>query len=84
MERDFIAHHIKKDLWIEHLLASMQPRKYSKDYSKHLTEYWRIRKALEALGDVFRSTQRMQDLTTKSSGDCQTRSSETAHRRGIF
>jgi hypothetical protein len=35
MEREYIAHHIRrKNSGLEHLIASMQPRKYSKDYSK--------------------------------------------------
>ena len=57
MEREFIAHHIKEDdSGFEHLIASMQPRKYLKEYSKHSTEHWRILEALEVLEDVFRST----------------------------
>ena len=57
MEREFIAHHIKEDyLGLEHLIVSMQPRKYSKDYSKHSMEHWRILEALEVLEDAFRST----------------------------
>ena len=37
MEREYIAHHIyvKKDSGLEHLIASMQPKKHSKDYSNH-------------------------------------------------
>ena len=36
MEREYIAHHIKRsDSGLEHLIASMQPKKYSEDYSKH-------------------------------------------------
>ena len=30
MEREFITHHIKEDSGLEHLIASMQPKKYSK------------------------------------------------------
>ena len=71
MEREFIAHHIKDDSGLEHLIASMQPRNYSKDYPKHSV-------------NVFRSTRCLQDSTTKSSGACQTQGSVTAHRRGIF
>ena len=56
MEREFIARHIKEDSRLEHLIASMQPRKYLEDFLKHSTEYWRIQEALEALGDVFRRT----------------------------
>ena len=57
MEREFILHHIKEDdSGCENLIASMQPRKYSKDYSKHSTKNWRILGALEALDNVFRST----------------------------
>ena len=36
MEREYIAHYIRRrDSGLEHLIASMQPRKYSQDYSKH-------------------------------------------------
>ena len=36
MEREYIAHHIRKrDSGLEHLIASMQPEKYSKDLLKH-------------------------------------------------
>ena len=84
IEGDFITHHIKEDSGLEHLIASMQPRKYSEDYSKHSTKRRRILEALEALGDVFRSTRRLQDSTTKSSAACQTRGSRTAHMRRIF
>jgi hypothetical protein len=56
MEREFITHHIKEDPGLEHLIASMQPRKYLEDWLKHSTEYWRIQEALEALGDIFRRT----------------------------
>ena len=56
MEREFIAHHIKDDSGLDHLIASMQPRKYSKDYLKHSMEHWRIPEALEVLEDAFRST----------------------------
>ena len=57
MEREFIAHHIKEDdSELEHLIASMQPKRYLKKYLKHSTEHWRILEALEVLEDVFRST----------------------------
>jgi len=57
MEREFITHHIKEvDSGLEHLIASMQPRKYSKDYSKHSMEHWRIPEALEVHEDSFGST----------------------------
>ena len=72
MERESIAHHIKEDSGLEHLIASMQPRKYSKDYSEHSMKHWRIAEALEPLGNAFRSTRCLQDSTTKSSGACQT------------
>ena len=39
MEHEFIAHHIKEDSGLEHLIVSMQPRKYSEDYSKHLMDF---------------------------------------------
>ena len=37
MEREYIARHIyvKKDSGLEHLIASMQPKKCSEDYMKH-------------------------------------------------
>ena len=35
MEREFIAHHIREGSELEHLIASMLPRKYSEDYSMH-------------------------------------------------
>jgi hypothetical protein len=35
MEREYIAHHIRRrNLGLEHLIASMQPNKYSEDYSR--------------------------------------------------
>jgi len=35
MERKYIAHHIRRnDSGLEHLIASIQPKKYSKDYPK--------------------------------------------------
>jgi len=57
MEREFITHHIKEDdSGLEHLITSMQPRKYSKDYSKHSMEHSRIPEALEVHEDSFGST----------------------------
>ena len=47
MEHEFIAHHIKEDSGLVHLIASMQPRKYSQDYSKHSMDFkigWWIQK----------------------------------------
>ena len=36
MGREYIAHHIRRrNLGLEHLIASMQPKKHSEDYSKH-------------------------------------------------
>ena len=35
IEREFIAHYIKYDSGFQHLMASMQTRKYSEDYLKH-------------------------------------------------
>ena len=73
MERKFIVHYIKEnDSRLEHLIASIQPKKYSKHYSKHLMDFKNIRWIPEALEDAFRSTRRLQDSTTKSSGACQT------------
>jgi len=35
MEREYIAHHIRRrNSGLEHLIASMQPGKYSEDYSR--------------------------------------------------
>ena len=39
MEREFIAHHIKEDSGLEHLIVSMQLMKYSEDYSMHSMKY---------------------------------------------
>ena len=39
MEREFIRHHIKEDSGLKHFIASVQPRKYSEDYSKHLAKH---------------------------------------------
>ena len=54
MEREFIAHHIKEDSRLEHLIDSMQSRKYSEDYSKRSMDsnpgQW-IPGALEALDE---------------------------------
>ena len=39
MEREHITHHIRRrNSKLEHLIASMQPGKYSKDYSKRLKD----------------------------------------------
>ena len=98
MEREFIEHHIKEDSGLEHLIASMQPKRHSEDYLKHSMDSKdgqtapEVFEALEAqtteykstrryLMNVFRSTRRLQDSTTKSSGACLTRDSKTAHRR---
>ena len=35
MKPEYIAHHIKEDVELEHLIASMQSRNYLEDYSKH-------------------------------------------------
>ena len=52
MEREYVAHHIRKrDSGLEHLIASMQPEKYSKDHSKHSRDSkpeLRIPEALES------------------------------------
>ena len=52
MEREYIAHHIRRrNSGLEHLIASMQPGKYSEDYSRRSkdfkTEQW-IPEALES------------------------------------
>ena len=59
MEREYVAHHIRKrDSGLEHLIASMQPEKYSKDHSKHSRdskpELW----ILEALESTRRHLQK--------------------------
>jgi hypothetical protein len=56
MEQEFIAHHIKEDLGLEHRIASIKPRKYSEDYSKYLMKHWKILEALKALSNIFIST----------------------------
>ena len=39
-EHEYIAHHIRKrDSGLEHLIASMQPEKYSKNYSRHSRDF---------------------------------------------
>ena len=39
MEREYIAHHIRRrDSGLEHLIASFQPKKFSEDYPKHLAD----------------------------------------------
>ena len=50
MEREYIARHIyvKKDSGLEHLIASMQPKKHSKDYTKHSMDSENERPILEA------------------------------------
>ena len=81
------SHTIYKNSGLEHLIASMQPRKYSEDYLKHSTDSKMTRckpEAVEALEDAFWSTRRLQNSTTKSSGDCQTRGSGTTYRHRIF
>ena len=52
MEREYITHHIRRrNSWLEHLIASTQPEKHSKDYSRHSKdskpEQW-IPEALES------------------------------------
>ena len=53
MEREFIAQHIKEDdSGLEHLIASLQPSKYSEDYLKHSMDFtiaWWDLEAVEAL-----------------------------------
>ena len=43
-----------------------------------------VQRSSKYLTNVFRSTLRLQDSTTKSSGACQTRDSGTAHGRKMF
>ena len=84
MKHEFIAHHIKDDSGLEHLIASIQPNKYLEDYSKYSMEHWRIPETFEELEDVFRNSRRLQNSATKSSGACQTRDSRTAYRHRMF
>jgi len=50
MEREHVAHHIKRrNLGLEHLIASMQPEKYSKDYSRRSKDSKPEQWILEAL-----------------------------------
>ena len=52
----------EEDSGLEHLIVSMQPRKYSEDYSKHPMEFQiDIPKAVEVLEDVSRTTRCLQD-----------------------
>ena len=40
MEHEYIAHHIRRrNSWLEHLIASMKPKKYSEDYLKHSMDF---------------------------------------------
>ena len=51
MYREFIAHHIKEDSWLEHVIASMQPRKYSKTPSKYSMPVGLVYEELGGLSD---------------------------------
>jgi hypothetical protein len=75
MEREFIAHHIKEDhLRLVQLTASIEPRKYLEDYSKHSIKH----------SKDSGSTRSLQFSTTKTSGAYQSRGSGTAHRRRML
>ena len=67
MEHEFIAHHIKEDSGLEHLIASMQPRKHSEDYSKQSMEHWRIPETLEALGKALEDSRSTRQCLRKYS-----------------
>ena len=72
MEHEFIGPYIKTDSGLEHLIASMLPKKHSEDYSKHsmdskdgqpapeaseaLVAQTEVRKLLKHATNVFRST----------------------------
>ena len=81
------APYMIKTWGLEHLIASNN-RKYLENYSMYLKEgieatrrmFW----LLEVLDDAKPSTQRLEDLATKSSGACQTRDSGTAYRHRMF
>ena len=55
MEHEFIVHHINEDSGLEHLIASMQPKKYSEDYLKHLTEHSKYLKTTSEVLDACRT-----------------------------
>jgi len=58
---------MKGELGLEQLIASIQLKKYLEKSMDFRMEWW-SQEAVEALGDVFRSTRCLQDSATKSSG----------------
>ena len=85
MEREFITQHIKEDSGLEHLIASTQPGKVLGRLLEVLDEALEdSRSTRKHSMNVFRSTRRLQDSTTKSSEACQTRGHGTAHRHRMF
>ena len=73
MEREFIAHHIKRKLsGLEHLTVSMQPEVLGRSLEA-------LDGALEVLENDFRRTRCLQYSATKSSGAYQTRAHRTVH-----
>ena len=66
----FFVHHIKDDSGLEHLIASMQLKKYSEDYSKHSTEHLKHSKTplevLEACNTGLRRVLVPTNVTTES------------------
>ena len=90
MEREFIAHYIKGRFQGMRTSQSRCNQKVLRklvevlDRSVHQKALEGAHGGLEALEDIVRSTQRLQDSATKSSRACQIRGSGTAHRRRKF
>ena len=80
MEREYIAHHIsRKNSGHEHLIASMQPEMYSKDYSKHSMDSKdgqpapEAPKALVAQTEDSRSFRSTRQMPSEALDTCRTR-----------
>jgi len=88
MEREYIAHHIKRIIrGIEHLTASEQPEVLARlleVFNRRLGSTRRMFRVLKVQEDVSPSTRCLQDLATKSMGAYQTLGSGTAHRHRMF
>ena len=67
MEHEYIVHHIsRKDFRLEHLLASMQPEKYSEDYSNHSNDSKDGQPAPEKLEALVAQSNGVQNLSKRS------------------
>ena len=80
MEREYIAHHnSRKNSGHEHLIASMQPEMYSKDYSKHSMDSKdgqpapEAPKALVAQTEDSRSFRSTRQMPSEALDTCRTR-----------